>query len=434
MPSVGVLLIGLIAIAALGLGVLTRKLDPWRLTLAGLLICLALAGSHVAVLSALAFYGRVALAALLIVVCLTRPAHQLKLARTRQIIAALAVCAVVGGVSTLWSFDPGGTALYTVFFALLLINLYLAVTRRWTDTAMLAGDLRAVFVTVAVFITAGVAAWLVGMENAVGFADRVRGLFQNANMLGAVSAIIAPLGWALALYYRRWWYLAATGPVVVAAVVSGSRTAILALAIAAVWFLILAPFMVKFFAFWAAGFAAGVWGLLYGFGAVQAPDLRGGVFERLAQADDQETLNGRVEVWTFAADTARETGVGVGFGAAPEYLTTYLPFLALDSVHNSYLQWVMETGFVGILPLAALLGLVVARLFSRTRTLLSVGLGAVIVSGLILQTTESMMFGMGQVHPWMYWLVAVAASAAVDLRSVETREAELAELEEPIAV
>lgn len=417
----------LIALAVVACGLLAAailpRLDRWQATMVGLLLASMLTAGSISALVGPASIGRILLAGALLLVVMLTPRHGQERPTARAVLILLWACVAVGGTSVLWSVNPTNTASYAITFAILVGVLQGTVNRRWIDRGVISRDFTIMFAVMAVFVAGGAIAALAGFDFAVGFADRARGFFQNANKLGNVAALTAVVGWALAFQSGRKWYLVATVPVVYAVIASGSRTALIALAIAGLWFLLQARFVTKFVALWAAATGACTWLLLRSFGVIEATDLSEGAFARFAQPDEGAPLNGRLGVWDIARGVTSDYWAGVGFGATPDYLTQVNPLainLELNSVHNSYLQWFMETGLVGALPMVALIAVTVWLILSP-RTRLGAGMAAVALAGLVMQVTESMIFGVGQVHPWVYWLAVLAIAVSRDLGT--TRDA-----------
>lgn len=405
------------ALALLVVWALLAHVDYWRIGLSALLVAFSLAGSSIESIAGAAYYARLVCVALLLVSAFKlRPHRQIRSVGARLLLT-LWLCGAVGAASTVWSISPVETASYSVLFLLLLLNLHAAMSRRWTSQVVIVGDLRVAFFTLTAVVTVGVVAAIAGADYAVGFGDRARGLFDNANMLGAVAAVTAPLGWTLAGHYRANWYFVASAPAVLAVIMSGSRTGMIALTVAGLWSLLRAPLAVKVLTTWTAATVSAFFAFLYSTGLLPAFSLEDGPFARFFVTDEQTALNGRLPVWQFAVGTGADTGVGVGFGASPTFMASDLQaqLTGLVLIHNSYLQWFIETGFAGLAPMVALLIVTVGLLVTGRGNPLAADLGAVVVAGLVLQVTESMMFGVGQVHPWAYWLVVAAMAALKDI-------------------
>jgi len=138
-------------------------------------------------------------------------------------------------------------------------------------------------------------------------------------------------------------------------------------------------------------------------------ELDAGVLGRFLEDDRDDSLSGRSAIWAFAVGTAIQTRIGVGFGAAPDYLVEVgSSSLVLDtgSAHSSVIQWFLETGLVGAAPMFALLTVCFVIIFRTALASKSFArpLSGVAVAALVTQVTESMIFGTGQIYPWIFWM------------------------------
>jgi O-antigen ligase len=93
-------------------------------------------------------------------------------------------------------------------------------------------------------------------------------------------------------------------------------------------------------------------------------------------------------------------------------------------VHNSYLQLLLELGLAAVAPLALLL-LAVGRVALRAPVRRAdSGLVWLVVTGLLIQVTESAIFGTGQTYPYVFWFVVAGVLLHMPGDRVGTADAE----------
>jgi O-antigen ligase len=289
--------------------------------------------------------------------------------------------------------------------------VHLLVTRRWIESHRIPGDLAVAFFVLVSIFTASIAADVVALPDTRTFDGRFQGLYNNPNMLGMMCLLALPIGWGLYAHTRRKRYLLGLIPTALAVLMSQSRTGIIAIGLGALWILLRKGPR-------AISQAIGVLAV----GAVlievvgmrrQASALVDPISSRFA--DNQgDVFNGRMLGWRDSLQLlqARPT-TGYGYAAGPTLFensrATGVVSFSLDVVHNSYLQWLLELGAVGLVPLLALLFVCVWAVLRGDLGGIGAGLVWAIVAGLLLQTTESAMFGTGQTYPFVFWLVVAGA-------------------------
>ncbi|MGN9777931.1 O-antigen ligase family protein [Micromonospora sp. H33] len=137
---------------------------------------------------------------------------------------------------------------------------------------------------------------------------------------------------------------------------------------------------------------------------------------RFITPDGSDVLTHRPVAWQLTTDLlGARPAEGYGYAVTGSLFeairqSDFFDF-PVNSVHNSYLQWLLELGVVGG---PALLLVVAVCLWAVIRgRLAGIGAGLVwlVVAGLLVQTMESAMFGTGQPYPYVFWLGVAAVLA-----------------------
>ncbi|MFV2101279.1 O-antigen ligase family protein [Micromonospora sp. LOL_024] len=412
-PPIGSTLITLIVLLYL-----TRRLDGWRRLFAITITLLVAATSTQPQLAAGSFYLRYAALGLLVVLTFaaspSRPQSRSGLP-AQVLIGALWAAAALATLSSMWSVSPTHTLQQAAAMLLFVALIHGLVLRRWVDRSRIAGDLGVAYVVLTVSIIVSLAAAFGGVDSAWAFDGRLQGIYANPNLTGLLCAVTLPLGWAVYRQTRRRPVLLGFVPVAVALVLTESRTALLATVVGAVWAIARhgAGSVARL-----AGASAAVVGVSYLAGAtalvVQA-EWVGSLTQRFTDPAGGDYSSGRTGAWHAAVQLwGDQPVVGYGYSAGPRLfeLTRGADLFgsAVNYVHNSYLQWLLELGLVGAVPLGA--ALTVCMWVVLRAPLAGVGGGLVwlVAVGLLVQVTESAMFGLGQPYPYVFWL-AVAAAA-----------------------
>jgi O-antigen ligase len=303
----------------------------------------------------------------------------------------------------------------------LVVVVHGVLARRWSTGEDALADLAVAYRVLALAAVASFVAVLAGLPGAVNpFTGRSHGIYNNPNMMGMLGVMGFLIG--LALLYRKvsWLRLASVAALGGSVLMSQSRTALLAVAVALVWLLLArtrAKHTVVLIYF--GSLAALTWAFMRELvrAPLPTPDLS--VFGRFDATTEGGALNGRDAIWVVVLDLWRDSPIlGTGYGTAPivtpQVLTEFAVGRELTSAHNGYLQWLLETGALG----AVLLSI---ALISALRSALMVGrsswasaLGGAVLAGLLIQAGESALLGTGQPFPYLFWLVAAACAAALD--------------------
>ncbi|MFF0233876.1 O-antigen ligase family protein [Micromonospora sp. NPDC005254] len=398
----------------------TRRVDGWRWMLAltmGLLVC---ASSNMPALVEASFYPRYAAVAGLVLwgLCLPGRTPARTDVWTRVFVAALWAMAGLATVSFAWSVVPMETLQRGVALLLLAALVHVLIRRRWPDRTVMMADLHVVYLvlTASIVVSLGIGFADGTLLAATSSVTRFQGLFNNPNMLGIVCALTIPLGWAVYRQSRRHVALLGMMPAAASLLLSQSRTALIAVLVGALWLVLRYGFgrMVRL--------AAGVTALLL---VAQLLNLLPTIFAapwmrqfalRFTDPTGGDLSNGRTQMWQATIDLWWQNRPTLGFGyASRNHLfelasaDEFFGAVGVSVVHNSYLQLLLELGLAAVPPLLLLLlaaGRVVLRAPVRRA---DAGLVWLVVTGLLIQVTESAMFGTGQTYPYVFWTVVAAA-------------------------
>lgn len=408
-----------------------RRTRTWRVLYAVTLALMLCATSSQPILAVISYYPRYL--ALAVLAVFTYQAHRAPAMTAKQLplparllTQGLALGAMVGACSTLWSVDPILTGLQAVALAALACTVHALISRRWVDQTLIPGDIGVAFWVLAAFFAIGIGAHLAGIpgtESAAGsdginlIGLRFRGMADNPNMLAVLAVPAIPLGWHLFQQERHFRYMVGMLPAVASVLMSQSRTAMLAVGGAAA-IMVVRRGVTQVVKVLVGGGVA--WGLLYLTGAIQAissSPLVAEISGRFASTDGGGALNGRSQAWSETAGLIVERpAVGYGYGAGPSLFvqlraTGDLAFTR-NVVHNSYLQWILETGVIGLPALGFIVAGCVLAIWNGGRLAKSAGLAWCLLAGMIMQFTESAMLGTGQAYPSVFWIAAAAAATA----------------------
>lgn len=390
----------------IGLIILTRIQGLWRRSFVVALVTLFAGSSSIEALASVGSVAKIGGVALLaIATVVTTRGRQAYQNRTHAaLVRSLWLIVVFAGASVVWSQSKTDTIFDGMTFLVLVFVAHRISTTRWSDKNLVAGDIATWYwVSMAFLATGGVGA-IVGLEGTTRPGGRHQWLFNNPNMLGLMAAITLTIGIGIALHYKRpviWISLLIP---TLGVVMSQSRTAMLAVAIGVAWVSLRQG---------AIGIARLAILATIGFFILQGTQA----FGRFDAYGDNE-LSNRTLVWGETWSIIKDGPLGVGWAASPTVLE-HLFLLGntktgLFNVHNSYFQFVLELGWAGIVPLAILLVVVATVLLRSSVTGLGAGLVATVMTGIALQITESVIFGVGSPYPWMYWLIVVAAAANIE--------------------
>lgn len=335
-----------------------------------------------------------------------------------RLVAGLWACAGIGFVSVAWSVDRQTTLLQSMVLGSLAWLVHGLVTRRWQDEAKTVADLGIAGLTFATLFAVGIAADAAGVLPAFapGTPDadraRLRGYFDNPQALGITATVVLLVLFGVWIATKNHIYLIAIVPCAWSVLASESRTGEIAIVLSLLWVALRDRARVKHLVgvmLAALGVVIGVWGGFVSASALSSP------FTRFTADQGGGLFNSRNVAWNLALTEWRHQPVGgFGYGAGPALFhhlreTGVTRFVA-DVAHNSYLQWFMETGIIGLIPVAIVLTVCFSVVFRSRIAGLNGGLVAAVFAGLMVQFTESAMFGTGSNYPFLFWPVVAAAA------------------------
>lgn len=343
--------------------------------------------------------------------------------RRSMFVFGLAGCVVAALLSTVSHPEVSWVAVLPL--VVLLAVPAALVQGRWRDGVPV-GDLRVVAATSGVLVTISLLTGLAGLPFAVGVGEstadilesgegRISGLYGNPNALGLVAMVSATLCAAAAVVTRRrGLYTIFTVCALLALILSQSRTAQLAFVVSALLVLLVAG--------WKRGVGAlPAWVLL--------PFLMGGALllgatallpqrfqaalARFGENAGGSRFNGRERMWeaSFHAWNQRPfNGHGYSYsGEVMDHLVAQGWNLPVRSAHQSYLQWGVETGWLGFVPLGIAVLAVLWGLVSKGQdSAWTTGLQCAVLAGFVSMMAESVMFGTGFTFSWMFWFACAA--------------------------
>ncbi|MDQ0689864.1 O-antigen ligase [Arthrobacter sp. W4I7] len=410
-------LIAALVICAAGLLAVLARTDWWQRAYGLTLVLMMGATSTIAPLVTVAEYGRYAAAAALLAVTwlTTRGIAPVISGKLHQrALGALWLTVALAAASVLWSVDRIRSGLQVVALVMLVSLIHVLSTRRWTDRDRMLKDLKVGFYVLTGAFIACIAAPFLGIPETRAFGGsedtvgRFQGLFNNPNMLALLSAITIPLGWGHFRERPTVFRFVSVLPAVVTTFMAESRTAIIAAAAAMLWVVLRSGAKTIARALYVLGLTAGI-------ALVSNLNPLGTALDRFGKIEGGDILNTRGTAWEAAIRLVIEQPIGYGWQAGRslfESLQGASDFeFSRTSVHNSYLQSLLELGFISLLPLAYLTFTMVVLAFRGSSRGMGAGLAGVIAAGLIVQVTESAMFGTGQAYPYIVWF-AVAGGLA----------------------
>lgn len=412
-----------VLVFALASVILLSRLDVWQASVALLVFSLVAKSSSVEALRSLPDVFRFGCLGLLLahLVLQGRPPCTTafpKLQRVRAACEGAVMFLLIAGVSAVWSADAGQAASQSVALAMTGLCVILTATRRWSKQGALSKDLRVIICILTVCSAVSLLGALARGSFAYGYGGRYTGLFLSATSTGMVAALTIPIAWGLKRATvpprHRWAYWLAISVSSFTLVVSGSRGSILALCGGVAWMA------------WRSGSTQVVRvaavvsiALIVGFSAqttlgVQTP--LGRVVDKFTPAAEKDYSTSRLGAWDVAFDRWKAQPIlGYGFRQTEhlfqeERIGRRLDFRP-DTTHNGFLEIALELGLVGLGVFAVtIVGLL--RLTGGARGPLELGLFSTVLIGLLLQFTESPIFGTGSIFPFVFWSFVAASVAA----------------------
>lgn len=403
----------LISAAILGVGLafigLQRTSDWWRRAYIFTIFATGAGASHIAGVAQFGSVAKLLALGLLALVTFanTRSLEPVWAGKThRTLIFTLWLTVGLAAASIIWSESRADTSTQVLAFIAFVYVLHRTSTTRWKDRAVLIGDIGVAYWASFILLLAGAGLAFVGFPGAVSdYSGRHLGIFNNPNLLGMISALTFALGMGWAIYKRSALVFISLLVPLSQVLLSESRTAILAVVLVFSWTVVRAKaknFVVL--AYLASTMALGAIALSW--------KPFEGYLDRFSTMDGGDLLNTRTNAWNDVQRTIADDPLGIGWAATPTVLEEWGSngvASGLNSVHNSYLQLVFELGVAGIIPVL-LIVILLTKVGMMRHHGVAIGFGAVALTGLIIQITESPIFGLGQPYPYLFWIAVVAGT------------------------
>ncbi|MGX1597890.1 O-antigen ligase family protein [Dietzia maris] len=348
----------------------------------------------------------------------TKEARNLRPPVVRVVSLMLGAVFAIGAASIVVTDYRWNSLLQLTLLGAFILCLHTSISR-WGELSRIVSDVRLVSNTLMALLLSGVVLLPFGL----GFrGERFAGIFSNPNTTGLLAATVVASSLILWNWGQR--YSALAGIIVGTITLFGtqSRTSIIALAIPVALGLLLrrketnsSGLVGAAFALFLAASGLALW---------VSDSFRSGLagaLSRFNTADEQGPfLSGREEIWKRAFEVSAERPIlGYGYGNAPPL--TVLEEQALivgDSpvrgiAANSYIQILVETGIFGL----AIVAVVVSVLLWQSITIMarahSPWVGTFLLTGLLVQITESPLLAPGQSYPWAFWFISLAGIMSV---------------------
>lgn len=285
-------------------------------------------------------------------------------------IALACLYAAIALMSVLWSLDPLYSGANAIGWFSYLALACLAVLTLGSERV-----LRLIVGTLAAFLLLGLvggvltdAAWMEPSVEETGF--RLRGFSGHPNVFGQQAGLLV----TLTIIARRQallprlWFVCALVIGILAVVLSGSRTTLAAVLVAAMIIEfrergLLAPAVGATIMLVSAAL------LLFSF--IDLHQLEGAMsgLSRTGSGGEILTLTGRTEIWSIALERFGERPLfGWGFNAAERLLLDSMPptfYGDAVNTHNMFLQSLLTVGFIGSLPGFSIIAILLLRFFAR---------------------------------------------------------------------
>lgn len=401
-----------IVIVAAGLGLVwwMRGMDWWQRLFVLALLLLVGAMSRLEAVYVVTDYGRFLGVALLLAATLAG-AHRFPLVRLttlqRCLLGGLYGTMGLAAASVLWSVGPSESLQQLAVFAMLPVTIHSLMSHRWGSASYIRADLRIAVNLLTVVFAMGVALQYSGILPAPGL--RLYGIFANPNSVAAIALLGTFLACALFAEKPSVWHGVSVFVAGSSVILSQSRTAFLALAAGALFIALRSSLKARVGASYAVLIAA-ILLLWTGINPLQS------VVDRFSANDGGDLLNTRGIAWTSAIELTIAQPLGYGWRAGEVVFASLLDKsgfgFSAEGVHNSYLQYLLELGWLGLIPLSILVVTVALVATRAPRSGLSAGLAGLLIAGLVEKVAESVMFGMGSPYPYLFWF-AVAATACL---------------------
>lgn len=379
---------------------MVKGLYVFRVTLASLMFLLFGAVSTVPIWVSISVTGRSLLLVVLFAVTLhsTWKISPLYSQASRITFFLMHFLLLIAFSSAVWSIDRRETLITVMGIALLLLTVQLCSTRRWRDLPTLVGDLKVLVWVSSLVLGVGLLAHLVGFAT-TGHGGRLQGLLNNPNIAALAGALTFFIG--LGLYKRDSSFISTLilVPPLLTVFLTQTRTTLIALILAFIWILM----------------RVGMKGVIISLGvgiliAVAVKTVGIGLFERVLSrfaegAAENDGLSGRTSRWEAGLGQIESMPFGVGWGTNAAIVTE---LGGVNNYHNSYIQIAVEGGVIAAAVVILIYLTLICALVRVPKTILGLGVSAAFIAGVVIQFTESAIFGIGQPFPYLFWLVVGA--------------------------
>ncbi|HYJ85233.1 MAG TPA: O-antigen ligase family protein [Pyrinomonadaceae bacterium] len=291
-----------------------------------------------------------------------------------------------------------------------LLLMYVAVFWVIWSYAEKRGDQNVVDALLSAGLTFLVASWVLmpifeGMRQPDG---RFRGLMENPNSVGLLTALLLPLALFRSLSRRGLLDHLLLALMLLSLALSGNRSGMIAGFVGAMFVLWRARSRMR----WVVGAAIIVIAMSF----YTDPFLPESWYDNsYVRPESIATGSGRVEVWPIAMEIVEERPLmGFGFGTEELLLESHgfdaSSFLEHRGAyfHNSYLGLVAQTGYIGatafFLPLFVFGVWQFWKSRQETQLTLTPALQGTLLCGLILCTAESWVYSMGNPFAFPFWV------------------------------
>jgi exopolysaccharide production protein ExoQ len=398
-------------------------MDWWRVLYGSALVSMVAVVSSSPALAEAFFIPRLLLVgALAVFTWVHRPRLSRSLGEaSRWLVVGLWAVVAAAAVSSVWSLAMTETAAQTVVLACLAAIVHGGLTRRWATVPDVLDDLAVAYWVVVAASAASLMAYFAGVPSATGLlSGRMHGIFGNPNMLGALAGVALVLGIALTRQKATVWRTGGLAILALALLLSQARTSLIAVLVAAIWLFLKAGPRRAILIAYSVALLASVWAFLAVVLRAPMPALSSlPSLDRFTQYGTEGALSARDVIWETTLLMWRDQPwTGIGYAAAPIALPERagISQYAVDSVHNGYLQWLLETGILGAIPLTVALVAALRPALLSKAGVPAAAAGAVVVCGLVIQFAESALLGTGQPFPYLFWIAAAAATVHLDNR------------------
>ncbi len=315
-------------------------------------------------------------------------------------------------ISAAWSINPS----YTVLRALSLVLLYVCafwLLWRYADEYSEDTLIRYLLNTVAFILAVNLLGGAILFPDEL-FTRRFQGLFSNPNAIGLITSVTLPLAIARWLHTHKKLDLLVTGILALNLMGSGSRAALLGVAIA------MAPILISLMV------KRPQWAVLFSVMAI----IIVGLFvntayfdEYVLREDTLETASNRTFIWEIAEDYIdRRPDLGHGFASdrfIHDYYHVDLRKLGLRGygVMSSYYGLAVQMGLpITVIFFSLLWGSILLNIVRYWKDYVLVSLFATLISGLIVSVFENTLYSAGNMFSFLFWVWLMLALRRIKYR------------------